>query len=143
MCKGVQKHFKKDNSFFTVLTVTTPYYSNFKAHLWSLSRLPRVVMVIPIQLNIYIYYIPTNVIGLDTVNFTECDPMLRITTLWFTPLWNWWRSTQCFSQYTMHEVLWRHSYRTIQNLYQVLTLFQNDAYKSYPKHKHILLMHLE
>ena len=30
------------------------------------------------------YYIPTNVISLDTVDFTECDPMLRITTLWFS-----------------------------------------------------------
>ena len=31
-----------------------------------------------------LYYIPTNVISLDTVDFTECDPMLRITTLWFS-----------------------------------------------------------
>ena len=31
-----------------------------------------------------IYYIPINVIGLDTVDFTEFDPMLRITTLWFS-----------------------------------------------------------
>ena len=31
-----------------------------------------------------IYYITTNVISLDTVDFTECDPMLRITTLWFS-----------------------------------------------------------
>ena len=30
------------------------------------------------------YYIPTNVISLNTVDFTECDPMLRITTLWFS-----------------------------------------------------------
>ena len=29
------------------------------------------------------YNIPTNVISLDTVDLTECDPMLRITTLWF------------------------------------------------------------
>ena len=28
--------------------------------------------------------LPTNVITLDTVDFTECDPMLRITTLWFS-----------------------------------------------------------
>ena len=33
---------------------------------------------------IEIYYIPTNVISLDTVDFTGCDPMLRITTLWFS-----------------------------------------------------------
>ena len=32
----------------------------------------------------YLYYIPINVISLDTVDFTECDPMLRITTLWFS-----------------------------------------------------------
>ena len=30
------------------------------------------------------YYIPINVLSLDTVDFTECDPMLRITTLWFS-----------------------------------------------------------
>ena len=30
------------------------------------------------------YYIPINVISLDTVDFTECDLMLRITTLWFS-----------------------------------------------------------
>ena len=34
--------------------------------------------------NITIYYIPINVLSLDTVDFTECDPMLRITTLWFS-----------------------------------------------------------
>ena len=31
-----------------------------------------------------VYYILTNIISLDTVDFTECDPMLRITTLWFS-----------------------------------------------------------
>ena len=31
-----------------------------------------------------VYYIPINVISLDTVDFAECDPMLRITTLWFS-----------------------------------------------------------
>ena len=30
------------------------------------------------------YYIPINFISLDTVDFTECDLMLRITTLWFS-----------------------------------------------------------
>ena len=30
------------------------------------------------------YYIPINVLSLDTVDFTEFDPMLRITTLWFS-----------------------------------------------------------
>ena len=30
------------------------------------------------------YYLPFIVISLDTVDFTECDPMLRITTLWFS-----------------------------------------------------------
>ena len=30
------------------------------------------------------YYIPINILSLDTVDFTECDPMLRITTLWFS-----------------------------------------------------------
>ena len=60
---------------------------------------------------IHIYYIPTNVISLNTVDSTECDPMLRITTLWFSesisPLSETddVRSTHCFSQYTMHEVL--------------------------------------
>ena len=29
-------------------------------------------------------YIPINILSLDTVDFKECDPMLRITTLWFS-----------------------------------------------------------
>ena len=36
------------------------------------------------QINKHFYYIPINVISLDTVDFTECDPMFRITTLWFS-----------------------------------------------------------
>ena len=31
-----------------------------------------------------LYYIPSNVITIDTVDFTECDQMLWITTLWFS-----------------------------------------------------------
>ena len=31
-----------------------------------------------------LFYISINVIGLDTVDFTECDPILRITTLRFS-----------------------------------------------------------
>ena len=34
--------------------------------------------------DIELYYIPINVLSLDTVDFTECDPMLQITTLWFS-----------------------------------------------------------
>ena len=59
------------------------------------------------------------------------SPQCGFLNPYITPLWNWWRSTQCFSQYTMHEVLWRHSYRTVQNLYKALYLFQNEAYNSY------------
>ena len=29
-------------------------------------------------------YIPINILSLDTVDFTECNPMLGITTLWFS-----------------------------------------------------------
>ena len=59
-------------------------------------------------------------------------PDHHIVVFWIhiTPLWNWWRRTHCFPQYTLHKVLW-HSYRTIQNLYQVLYLFQNETYNSY------------
>ena len=32
----------------------------------------------------FFYYIPTNVISLDTIDITECDTMLRITTLWLS-----------------------------------------------------------
>ena len=32
---------------------------------------------------IYHIHVPINVISLDTVDFTLCDPMLRITTLSF------------------------------------------------------------
>ena len=35
------------------------------------------------HLNVF-YYIPINILSLDTVDFTECDPMRRITTLWFS-----------------------------------------------------------
>ena len=34
--------------------------------------------------DISFYNIPINFISLDNVDFTECDPMLRITTLWFS-----------------------------------------------------------
>ena len=59
-----------------------------------------------------------------------------------TPLWNWWHSTQCFSQYTMHEVLWRHSYHRVQNLYQVgiLYSFEMKPTNSTPKHKCIRMI---
>ena len=30
------------------------------------------------------FYIPINVFSLDTVDFIECNTMLRITTLWFS-----------------------------------------------------------
>ena len=30
------------------------------------------------------YYIPINVLSLDTLDFIECDPILRITTMWFS-----------------------------------------------------------
>ena len=56
-----------------------------------------------------------------------------------TPLWNWWRSTQRVFQYTMHEALWRHLYRTVQNLYFIC--FQMKPTNSTPIHKHIFLIH--
>ena len=89
--------------------------------------------------NIYIYYIPINVISLETVDFT----VLRITTLWFTDLWNWWRSTQCFSQYTRHEVLWRHSYRTTQICIKYFICFKMKPINHTPKHIRMSLMNLE
>ena len=42
----------------------------------------------------------------------------------------------------MHEVLWRQLYRTVQNMYQVLSMFQIEATNPTPKHKRIFLMHL-
>ena len=44
-----------------------------------------------------------------------------------------------FSQYTIHKVLERQSYRTVLNPYQVLYMIQNPA----PTHKLIFLNHLE
>ena len=41
------------------------------------------------------------------------------------PLWNWWHNTQFFSQCTMHEVLWCHSYRTVQNFICLQILLLN------------------
>ena len=81
------------------------------------------------------YYIPINVISLDNVDFTECDPMLWITTLWFSesisPLsetddvvHNVFLNTNAWGIVTS-------SYHTIQNMYHIIYLFQNEAYKSY------------
>ena len=41
----------------------------------------------------------------------------------------------------MHEVMWRHSYRTVQNLY--LIILKMKPTNPTPKHKHIFLIHLE
>ena len=86
-------------------------------------------------LRIILYYIPINVISLDTVDFTECDPMLRITTLWFSesvsPLSETDDVSTQFFSLQRHEELWRCSYHTVQNMYHVIYLFQNKAYKSY------------
>ena len=60
-----------------------------------------------------------------------------------TPLWNWWCSTQCFSQYTRHEVLWRRSYRTVQICTKYFICFKLKPLNHTPKHKRKFLMQLE
>ena len=39
---------------------------------------PKFRLTIP-NLGFSLYYMPINILSLDTVDFTECDPMLRIT----------------------------------------------------------------
>ena len=116
--------YKRANSFYHFITFVLLIKKKscgwnyliilkIKLHQWNTKKI-----CMYLTLRIYIYYIPINVISLNTVDFIECDPMLRITTLWLseyiTPLLSWWRRTQCFSQYTMHEVLRHHSYGTVQ-----------------------------
>ena len=82
------------------------------------------------------YYIPINVLSLDTVDFIECDPMLRITTLWFSEsisplsetddvIHNVFLNTNAWGIVTSFI-----SHRT-KYVYKVFYLFQNKAYKSY------------
>ena len=80
---------------------------------------------------VVIYYIPTNVISLDIVDFTECDPMLRITTLWFS------ESISPLSETddVVHNVfLYTQCMRYCDVIHiapNKLYLFQNEAYNSY------------
>ena len=81
------------------------------------------------------FYIPINVISFDTVDFTECDPMLRITTLWFS------ESISPLSETddVVHNVFLKVQY--VKNcdvihiapykMYQELYLFQNETYILY------------
>ena len=94
------------------------------------------------------YYIPTNVISLDTVDFTECDPMLRITTLWFSesvsPLsetddvvHNVFLNTQCMRYCDVFHI----APYTIFTKY--FLCFKMKPTNPTRKHKQILLMHLD
>ena len=65
--------------------------------------------------------------------------MLRITTLWFSESISRLSETDdvvhnVFLNTHVHEVLWRHSYRTVINLYQVLSLFQLKPTNPTSKH---------
>ena len=87
-------------------------------------------------------------ISLDTVDFTECDPMLRITTLWFSesisPLsetddvvHNVFLNTQCMRYCDVIHIA----------QYKIWTkhfiCFKMKPIIHTPKHKCIFLMHLE
>ena len=80
---------------------------------------------------IYIYYIPINVISLDTVDFTECGSMLGITTLWFS------ESISPLSETddVVHNVFLNTKCMRYCDVIHIapfkLSLFQNEAYKSY------------
>ena len=72
-----------------------------------------------------IYYIPINVICLDTVDFTECDPMLRITILWFS------ESISSLSE--TDDVV--HNVFSIHNAWGIVTSFISHRTKSVPIYK--------
>ena len=78
-----------------------------------------------------IYYISINVISLDTVDFKECESILRITTLWFSesisPLFetddvvhNVFLNTQCMRYCGVIHIA----------LYKVFYPFQIETYKT-------------
>ena len=43
-----------------------------------------VKMFTPENSHLSSYYIHINILSVDTVDFPECDPMLRITKMWFS-----------------------------------------------------------
>ena len=69
-----------------------------------------------------VYYILTNIISLDTVDFTECDPMLRITTLWFSESMSPLSETDDIVQ----------MFFSIHNSWGIVTSFISHSTKSVP-----------
>ena len=101
------------------------------------------------------YYIPINVISLETVDFTECEiPCSRSPfTLWFsasiiTLLWTWWRTCTCSipnvflnTQYMRYcDIIHMAPYKICT---KNLICFKMKHTNPTPKHKHIFLMQLE
>ena len=95
-----------------------------------------------------LYYIPINVITIDTVDFTECDQMLWITTLWFSesisPLsetddvvHNVFLNAQFMMYCDVNLIAWYN----ICSRYFIG--FEMKPTHSTPKHKRIFLMHKE
>ena len=70
-----------------------------------------------------VYYVPINVISLDTFDFKECDEVMRTKTLWFS---------ESISPLSETEEVVHNVYGTVQNMYQVHYLLQNETYNFYP-----------
>ena len=89
------------------------------------------------------YCIPINIHSLDTVDFTECDPMLRITTLWFS------ESISPLSETddVVHNVFLNTNTCGIRTSFishrTKFTCFKMKSTNPTPKHKRIFLMHFE
>ena len=111
-------------------------------------KMEAMVMRIQVRRCYTLLYIPINVISLDTVDFTECDPMLRITTLWFSqsvsPLsetddvvHNVFLNTQCMRYCDIIHIA---PYKICSKyFFRFIMITTNPT----SKHKHIFLMHLE
>ena len=84
-CCKIEPRFMPLSIYF-IWTLQTPNYelSMFWSHYCSEKFQVRSQFIAYLFQYNGIYYIPINVISLGTVDFTECDPMLQITTLWFS-----------------------------------------------------------
>ena len=97
---------------------------------------------------IVFYNIPTTVICLDNVDFTECDQMFQITTLWFSEsissfsetddvVYNVFLKTQCMRYCDIIHIA---PYKICTKYF---ICFKMKPINPTPKHKCIFLMHLE
>ena len=86
-----------------------------------------------------LYYIPINVISLDTVDFTDCLNVIRYSgsPLWFSESISPLSETDDIVHNVFlntQEVLWPHSYRTVQICTKYFICFKMKPINHTPKH---------